>query len=101
MHADELRAGSERLDAALTTVSRMHERHGPEAVDTLVVSATSAAADVLRALELSREHGLELSVVPLFETIASLRAAAETVESLLDDDRVPATRASVVAHGWR
>ena len=98
VHADELRTGSERLDAALTTVSRMHERHGPEAVDTLVVSATSAAADVLRALELSSEHGLELSVVPLFETIASLRAAAETVESLLDDDRF---RQLVVARGSR
>jgi phosphoenolpyruvate carboxylase len=87
VHAGELRTGSERLGAALEAVARARERHGPEAVDTLIVSATDSAADAVAALDLAGEYGLELSVVPLFETIDSLRAAPEIVESLLADER--------------
>ncbi len=50
----------------------------------MIVSGTSSAADVLRALELTEER---LAVVPLFETIADLRAAPAVVEELLDDPR--------------
>jgi phosphoenolpyruvate carboxylase len=87
VHADELRAGSDRLDATVGAVAGARALHGEGAVDTLIVSGTSSADDVLRALELAEAHGLELSVVPLFETIASLRAAADTVETLFEDDR--------------
>jgi phosphoenolpyruvate carboxylase len=86
-HAREAHEGSARLVEALRAVSRARERHGPEAVDTFILSGTHSPADVLVALDLVEDAGLELQVVPLFETIASLRAAAETVEVLLHDPR--------------
>jgi phosphoenolpyruvate carboxylase len=87
VHARELHSGSERMVATFAAVRRARERHGAGACDTLIVSGTSAPVDVLAALDLAEEQGLELSLVPLFETIDSLRSAAPTVEALLDDAR--------------
>lgn len=98
VHAEELRERSERLDSVLHAVAHARERHGPEAVDTLIVSGTSSATDVLAAVDLAVAHGLELSVVPLFETIDALRVAPEIVDRLLDDERFAR---SVVARGSR
>jgi phosphoenolpyruvate carboxylase len=86
-HAGEIHGRSERLERTLRTVAGARERYGPRALDTFVVSGTDAPADALAAVELVQDAGLELQVVPLFETIASLRAAAVTVEALLDDPR--------------
>jgi phosphoenolpyruvate carboxylase len=62
-------------------------RHGVPALDTVVVSGTTSAADVLAVAELAEEAGADVSPVPLFETIADLRAAPTIVEALLDDPR--------------
>jgi len=86
-HSSELRMRSPRAQETVATVARCQARHGTDAVDTLIVSGTTSPADVFAALDLAEEAGLELSLVPLFETIASLRSAAETVEALLDDSR--------------
>ncbi len=85
VHADDLRRPSPRLRETFATIARVRARHGPEALDTVVVSGTSGADDVLRALDLTDEP---LSLVPLFETIADLRAAPGIVEALLDDPRI-------------
>jgi phosphoenolpyruvate carboxylase len=85
VHANELASGSPRLHDTFSAIGRARRRHGTDALDTLVVSGTSSPADVLSALQLADEAGLELSVVPLFETIDSLRSCAGTVEALLDD----------------
>jgi phosphoenolpyruvate carboxylase len=87
VHADELRVGSDRLRETLAAVEHVRARHGPEALDTLIVSGTTSPDDVLNARDVAEERGLELSIVPLFETIASLRSAAETMEHVLDDAR--------------
>jgi phosphoenolpyruvate carboxylase len=87
VHADEVRVGSDRIRETLVAVERVRERHGPEALDTLIVSGTTSPDDVLNARDVAEERGLELSIVPLFETIASLRSAAETMERVLDDAR--------------
>ncbi len=87
LHADEIREASDRLEPTTRAIARARHRHGAEALDTLVVSGVGSPDDVLAALDLVRGAGLELSVVPLFETIASLRSAAETVEALLDEPR--------------
>jgi phosphoenolpyruvate carboxylase len=67
--------------AAATDVRR---RHGPAALDTVIVSGTTSAADVLSVFDLSAEP---LSVVPLFETISDLRRAPEVLRELLADPR--------------
>jgi phosphoenolpyruvate carboxylase len=87
VHAAELQAGSDRVHETFAAIARERERHGADAVDTLIVSGTSSPADLLAALDLAEEAGLELSLVPLFETIASLESAGEIVETLLDDLR--------------
>jgi phosphoenolpyruvate carboxylase len=90
VHARELRSASDRVRATFTAVRRARERHGAGACDTLVVSGTSSPVDVLVALDLAEEQGLDLSLVPLFETIDALRSAAPTVDALLDDERYAA-----------
>jgi phosphoenolpyruvate carboxylase len=82
LHARDL--GSSRArDAAGAAVSA-RRRHGAQAVDTLIISGTSSADDVLRAVDLV---GAQLSVVPLFETIDDLAAARRVVDELLHDGR--------------
>ena len=90
VHAKELKGESQRVRDAFEAIAQMRERYGPEAVDTFIVSGTRAAGDILAVLDLSEKTGVELSLVPLFETIESLRSSAQTVETLLDDERFAA-----------
>jgi len=84
MHANELRESGERVRAALSAAADVRRRHGPEALDTVIVSGTTSAADVLTVLDLSHEP---LSAVPLFETIPDLERAPDVVRELLDEPR--------------
>ena len=64
------------------------DRYGREAVDTWVISMTHNASDLLAVAAPGKETGLidvaeqvaRLKVVPLFETIADLHGAAETMD---------------------
>jgi phosphoenolpyruvate carboxylase len=85
LHAAEIR--SERARAALHALSAVRRRHGEEAADTVIVSGTSNAADVLGVFAAGDET---LRPVPLFETIEDLRAAPAIVGELLDDPRMAA-----------
>ncbi len=84
LHASELREPSARARKALAAAAAARRRHGPEALDTVIVSGTTSASDVLTILELSDEP---LSVVPLFETISDLGRAPAVVRELLADPR--------------
>lgn len=84
LHASELREPSARARKALAAAAAARRRHGPEALDTVIVSGTTSASDVLTVLELSDEP---LSVVPLFETISDLGRAPAVVRELLADPR--------------
>jgi phosphoenolpyruvate carboxylase len=84
LHADELRESSARACEALAAAAEVRRRHGPEALDTVIVSGTTSTSDVLTVLDLSEEP---LSVVPLFETIADLARAPAVVRELLDEPR--------------
>ena len=83
-HADELREPGVRVRDALAAAADARRRHGPAALDTVIVSGTTSAADVLSVFDLSDEP---LSVVPLFETISDLGAAPQVVRELLADRR--------------
>ncbi len=87
LHAADLAEPGERVHETLSAVRAARERHGARALDTLIVSGTESAGDVLRALDLAAEAGVELSVVPLFETVADLAAAPAIVCELLDEPR--------------
>ena len=82
VHAREL--DSERATNAVAAARTARERHGPEALDTLIVSGTSTVEHVRQALDLANG---ELAVVPLFETVDDLAAASTIVGELLDDPR--------------
>jgi phosphoenolpyruvate carboxylase len=98
------------LDAAATTTFRAFlaarqaiDEHGPEAVESYIISMTQGAQDVLAAAVLAREAGLvdldgraDLGFVPLLETVAELRAAGTIVDTLL---QVPAYRRIVALRG--
>src|SRR5262245_13937775 len=83
LHAAELRRPTARTRRSFAATARAQSRHGEEAIDTLIVSGTESADDVLAGIELAREAGARLSVVPLFETIVDLRRAPAVVEELL------------------
>jgi phosphoenolpyruvate carboxylase len=78
VHAQEK---EERIRGLLDGAAAARARHGPQALDTVIVSGTSSARDVRRVHELSAEP---LSFVPLFESVADLRAAPAIYEELLD-----------------
>jgi phosphoenolpyruvate carboxylase len=84
VHAKELRAPGARVSEALAAAAEVRQRHGPEALDTVIVSGTTSAADVLSVFDLSDEP---LSVVPLFETIPDLDRAPDVVRELLAESR--------------
>jgi phosphoenolpyruvate carboxylase len=85
LHAAELRRPTARTRRSFAATARAQSRHGEQAVDTLIVSGTESARDVLAGLDLARAAGARLSVVPLFETIDDLRRAPAIVEELLSD----------------
>jgi phosphoenolpyruvate carboxylase len=88
LHANQLAEPDERTLATFRAVRNALDAHGPRALDTVIVSGTSGPDDLLRALALvESEVGRDLSLVPLFETIADLRQSAATVSALLDDER--------------
>jgi len=93
LHARDL--AGDRAREAVAAAEAARRRHGPRALDTLIVSGTSSAADALAAAELTTEP---LHVVPLFETIDDLERAPQIFEELLSDERF-ASR--VAANGGR
>ena len=81
LHARDLE--TDRAREAVAAAIEARREHGPASLDTLIISGTSSADDVHRALALSDE----LSVVPLFETVDDLTAAPAILEELLEDGR--------------
>ena len=79
-------------------VRRAHERVGPAAVESYVVSMTRGPSDLLAVLLMARDAGVSdrLDVVPLFETVADLHAAPSTMERLFEN---PAYARHLAARG--
>jgi phosphoenolpyruvate carboxylase len=82
LHARELREPSQRAREALREAGAARLRHGSQALDTVIVSGTASAADVLSAIDLTDE---DWAIVPLFETIEDLANAPAVTRALLDD----------------
>ncbi len=84
IHATSVRERDERTLNALATAARAQRRYGRGAIGPLIVSMTSSASDLAGAEELARDAGLDVEIVPLFETVADLRAAPAIVAADLD-----------------
>ena len=69
------------VDAAADGIRRI----GVAAVPHYVISACNAVSDLLEVAVLTKEAGIEVDIVPLFETIDDLRDAGATLEALLTD----------------
>jgi phosphoenolpyruvate carboxylase len=100
LEASEARGGGALSPAASQTARTFSElrtamvAHGPEAAGTLIVSFSRAPSDLLAAQLLARRASLirpqpdggvesDVDIVPLFESIADLRAAPDTIRGLL------------------
>ena len=91
--------------AIFETAAVIHRRLGPDAIRQYVISKTDSVSDLLEVAVLLKEVGLvmpgalpasRLQIVPLFETIADLRQAPETMRRWL---AVPAARSMVDSLG--
>jgi len=79
LHVDDL--DTDRARDALAAADAARATHGPNALDTLIVSGTSSLYDVRRARAATR-----LRVAPLFETVDDLANAPAIVDAMLDED---------------
>ncbi|MFI4946087.1 MAG: phosphoenolpyruvate carboxylase, partial [Burkholderiales bacterium] len=79
-------------------VRRAHERVGPRAIEAYVVSMTRGPSDLLAVLLMAKDAGVSdrLDIVPLFETVADLHRAPETLERLFTN---PAYARHLAARG--
>jgi phosphoenolpyruvate carboxylase len=76
-----------------------HARFGPRSIPHAIISKAESVSDVLEVAVLLKEVGLirfdpssavlrsQIDIVPLFETIADLHAAAATLDDLLTNQR--------------
>jgi len=80
---DFSRETSETLEL-FRLVRRAHERVGALAVEAYVISMTRGPSDLLAVLLMAKDAGVSdrLDIVPLFETVADLHRATETLERL-------------------
>lgn len=85
--ADPVAAPNGTAWSTLQAIAETQRRHGRAGTGTLVISGTTGADDVRRALELADRADADLVPVPLFETIEDLRAAPSIVRELLADPR--------------
>jgi phosphoenolpyruvate carboxylase len=106
---DELPEEAAEVLDTLAAVREAQARWGPETVSELVISNTQSHADVLELLVLARRAGVvrrepdgrytsSVDLVPLFESVASLRGARDSMERLY---RSPAYREQLRARGMR
>lgn len=89
VHAKDVREKAGHVVAAFTAGAEARERHGPRAIDRVIVSMTARAGDVLAAETLARAAGLNVHAVPLLETIDDLRGARDLAGELLSGSPRP------------
>ena len=102
---DAARDVAESTLAVFRTVAELRARYGERAFGPYIISMARNAGDALAVLELARAGGcvdgqgrVPLDVAPLFETVADLEAAPDTLRSLFAD---PVYRAHLAARDDR
>jgi phosphoenolpyruvate carboxylase len=98
-------AAAESTLAVFRTVAELRPRYGDRAFGPYIISMSRSAADALAVLVLARagaciddQRNVPLDVAPLFETVADLESAPDTLRSLFAD---PVYRDHLAARGGR
>ncbi|HEX5421538.1 MAG TPA: phosphoenolpyruvate carboxylase [Gammaproteobacteria bacterium] len=82
-NTDKLDRARPELEDELRALGEIQRQHGVRAAHRFIMSMTHNADEMLEVLKLAREAGTrELDVVPLFETIDDLEAAANIMREL-------------------
>jgi phosphoenolpyruvate carboxylase len=100
-HLDESAAVTYKT---MTTIRELLDTYGTRPIESVIVSMTKGADDILAAVILAREAGLvdtttgtaRVGFVPLLETVEELRGAGAIIEQLLEH---PVYRALVASRG--
>lgn len=74
-----------RIIATWRMIAKAHRHYGKAVIDTFITSHTEAASDVLAMLLFAKEVGIELDLVPLFETVEDLQAAPGVMKTLFEN----------------
>ncbi len=91
--------------AVFDAAAAIHRRYGPGALPNYIISKTDGASDLLEVALLLKESGLlipgaeprlAMNIIPLFETIADLRAGPAIMDSLF---ALPEYRALLASRG--
>jgi len=101
LDVQRLSAQGQDLMALLGLMHQVISGPDPKAVGPFILSMTQSADDLAGVLLLARYVGFdreapEIALVPLFETIADLRAASEVLRQLI---RIPSARRCLTRHG--
>jgi phosphoenolpyruvate carboxylase len=93
-HVLDLDPQTDRTLGVFRTIRRAHDRLGPDAIDTYIISMTQRVSDVLGVLLLAQDAGCAdgLDIVPLLETVDDLERAPQLLDALLS---LPVYRAHV------
>jgi phosphoenolpyruvate carboxylase len=97
-------AGTAKELAIFAAARNAHLRYGKRCIRTMIISKTDGVSDMLELAVLLKEAGLlrpaegvlDVNIVPLFETIEDLRAAAGVMDELLNQ---PVYRALLAQRG--
>jgi phosphoenolpyruvate carboxylase len=87
LHAERVHRPDARVHETLAAVAGARDRYGARACGRLIVSGVESVADVVAGVDLVSAAGLPLSVVPIFESVASLQSAPAVMRELFGDDR--------------
>ncbi len=97
--------GTAKEMAILDAAAEMQRRYGKQALPNYIISKADGVSDLLEVALLCKEAGLlicgeqprlDINIVPLFETIADLRACGPTMDDLF---RVPYYRQLLASRG--
>ncbi len=97
-------AAAQRLQDVFAVLADARERYGARATGVYIISMARSAADVLAVLALARQGGLlaegavPLDIAPLFETVADLEHAGDSLRALFAD---PVYQAHLAQRGNR
>ncbi len=81
-------------------IAQAHRTYGPDVIDTVIASMTTAPSDMLTMLLFAHETGIapHVDLVPLFETVDDLRNAPQVMRALFE---TPEYRAYLAARDDR